>query len=325
MIWIEMSKDENHGGEDWGFTKCLWSPEYKIVSGKKQHWAYWDCMQSVKAGEIVLHLRGDKNPKFVGYSITETDGFSTIMGPSNPGPHWDYADKFYRVNLEDYQPFEPPIELGELFKNKETELRNYFNNNKRKDKNEKRLLFYVIQNSKLSRQNGAYLSEVDDDLYEILFCDKESEVNDRVREVNTYTTTSEGSGNLTFRKGQSNFSENVRDNFNHVCCYPGCEIADRNFLVGSHIARWADHPEFRGETSNGLCFCLIHDKAFELGLFTLDENLNVSINDKQLDKFHHPILNLYEANGKRIKNSKVPIGIKYIKYHWTRIGYSPKG
>lgn len=319
-----MSKDENHGGEGWKFTRCLWSPEYKIVSGNRQHWAYWDCIQSVKAGEIVLHLRGDKNPKFVGQSIAETDGFSTILRPSNPGPNWNYADKFYRVNLKNYQPFEHPVELEKLFANKEIELRNYFNDNKRKNKKEKRLLFYVIQNSMLRRQNGAYLSEVDDDLYKILFCNKESVMNDRVKEVNTYVTTNEGLSNLTFRKGQSDFSENVRNNFNHVCCFPGCEVVDRNFLIGSHIARWADHPEFRGETSNGLCLCLIHDKAFELGLFTLDENLNISVNNKRLVKFHNPILNLLEYHGKRIKNSKIPIDKSYIKYHWMRIGYSPE-
>lgn len=35
MVWIEMSKDELHGGTGWEFTKCLWAPAYKLV-GKKQ-------------------------------------------------------------------------------------------------------------------------------------------------------------------------------------------------------------------------------------------------------------------------------------------------
>lgn len=29
MVWIEMSRDEIHGGGEWGFKKCIWSPAYK--------------------------------------------------------------------------------------------------------------------------------------------------------------------------------------------------------------------------------------------------------------------------------------------------------
>ena len=28
-IWIEMSRDIEHGGNEWGFTKCIWAPTYK--------------------------------------------------------------------------------------------------------------------------------------------------------------------------------------------------------------------------------------------------------------------------------------------------------
>jgi hypothetical protein len=40
MIWIEMSKDETHGGGEWGFSKCIWAPTYK--KGKiKSSWPFW--------------------------------------------------------------------------------------------------------------------------------------------------------------------------------------------------------------------------------------------------------------------------------------------
>lgn len=29
MMWIEMSRDEVHGGGDWAFAKCVWSPTHK--------------------------------------------------------------------------------------------------------------------------------------------------------------------------------------------------------------------------------------------------------------------------------------------------------
>ena len=29
MVWIEMGRDAIHGGGEWGFKKCIWSPGYK--------------------------------------------------------------------------------------------------------------------------------------------------------------------------------------------------------------------------------------------------------------------------------------------------------
>ncbi|WP_300787650.1 hypothetical protein, partial [uncultured Akkermansia sp.] len=75
MIWIEMSRDNIHGGGEWGFTKCLWSPAYKFSSNKKRKisWLYWNNILKVQQGDIILHLRGKKHfASFVGYSIAAT-------------------------------------------------------------------------------------------------------------------------------------------------------------------------------------------------------------------------------------------------------------
>ena len=56
---------------------------------------------------------------------------------------------------------------------------------------------------------------------------------------------------------------------------------DRRFLIGSHIARWVDSPDKRGEVSNGLCLCCFHDKAFETGYFSLDDEYEVAISSKK--------------------------------------------
>lgn len=323
MIWIEMSKDEVHGGGEWGFTKCLWSPAYKIVGDTRRIWAYWDSLMRVKEGDIILHLRGDSNSKFIGHSIAETDGFITTLRPPDPGPNWSYADTFYRVNLKKFEPFDQTIELSTLFTQKGNQLMYYFNVNKAKGSDEKKLLFYVIQNGNLRRQNGAYLSEVDSELYNILFIN--SSINTTVRErlVIDQSNTYESQKTLPIRIGQSVFSKNVRDNFKHICCFPNCEVADSSFLIGAHIARWSDNSESRGDTSNGLCLCLFHDKAFEIGLFTLDDNLSVSIDIKRLSYYHSPINQIIESNGQAIKDSKIPINTKYLRHHWARIGYRP--
>ncbi|WP_147385166.1 HNH endonuclease [Paenibacillus thiaminolyticus] len=322
MIWVEMSKDETHGGGEWGFTKCLWSPAYKLVNGTRRLWAYWDSLMRVREGDIILHLRGDSNSKFLGHSIADSDGFITTFRPPTPGSNWEYADTFYRVNLKNYEPFDQTIELSTLLIEKENQLMYYFNINKAKNSDEKKLLFFVIQNGKLRRQNGAYLSEVDRELYNILFGNS---INSTVRErnVNGQSNTYESHRTLPIRVGQSDFSKNVRDNFEHICCFPNCEVSDRSFLVGAHIARWSDNPELRGETSNGLCLCLFHDKAFEIGLFTLDDNLSVSVNIERLSNYHSPINQIIEYNGQPIKKSRIPISTSSLRYHWTRIGFKP--
>lgn len=58
-IWIEMSRDEEHGGDEWGFTKCIWAPTYKKSEGKDKSWPFWDNVNKVKTGDIVFHLRGE--------------------------------------------------------------------------------------------------------------------------------------------------------------------------------------------------------------------------------------------------------------------------
>ena len=52
----------------------------------------------------------------------------------------------------------------------------------------------------------------------------------------------------------------------------------RGFLLAPHIARWSDNEQFRGHMGTGFCFCLIHDKAFEVGLYTIHKLFAVFVN-----------------------------------------------
>jgi predicted restriction endonuclease len=83
------------------------------------------------------------------------------------------------------------------------------------------------------------------------------------------------------RIGQKKFADTIKGLYQNRCCFPGCGVADPRFLVASHIARWSDNEALRGHTGNGLCFCLMHDRAFELGLFTLDGRRNVFLNPRE--------------------------------------------
>lgn len=322
MVWIEMSHDEVHGGGDWRFSKSLWAPTYKrSKTDVKSKWTYWETVNQVKKGDRILHLRGKSNTSFLGISIAAFDGVETLECPPDPGP-WGYSKSFYRVILERYEEFETPIYLKDIFASKEAILRDYFQRNKKLKK--KKSIFYVIQAGKLQCQNGAYLSECDSELFEILldakcYGENERKVSDLTDTGITYLAT-------RGRKGQNKFSESVRANFGSKCCFPECTVSEADFLIGGHIARWADHIEWSGHTSNGLCFCLMHDKAFEKGYFTLSSTGEILINES-FSRSQESLWckeNIIPFQGKKIKQSQIEISPEAVRKHHHRIGYKEK-
>lgn len=323
MFYLEMSRDPTHGGGDWDFGKCLWSPSRKPNGAK---WAFWETVLQVHQGDTVLHLRGKgQSASFVGFTTAESDGYETTERPPKPG-QWSYAKSFYRVFLKDYKPFAEPIKLSDVFQKQEGSLRRYFEDNKSKAPALRRRLFYVIQSGKLQCLNGAYLSEVDDELANIIldipnqYLQKETQSKLATEEVSTGERVME----LKARLGQEQFSEQVRNNYNHTCCFPQCQINGPFFLVAGHIARWVNNPSLRGLTSNGICLCLLHDKAFELGLFTLTLDYRVWVNKSKAASSQWAVHNLNPFHGVQLKLGQIKPSEKAIRQHWTRHGIMPR-
>jgi len=46
-------------------------------------------------------------------------------------------------------------------------------------------------------------------------------------------------------------------------------------LIASHIVGWAQAAEHRGDLSNVICLCRIHDALFEAGYWSLDDSFAV--------------------------------------------------
>ena len=80
------------------------------------------------------------------------------------------------------------------------------------------------------------------------------------------------------RKGQGIFSRRVKRNYRGRCAL--CGITEARFLVAGHIVGWAEDRENRLNPTNGICFCVLHDRAFEAGYFTLDPDLRVRISPR---------------------------------------------
>jgi putative restriction endonuclease len=200
-------------------------------------------------------------------------------------------------------------------------LRDYYYRNKAKPDSSRRRLFFVVQAGRLQCLNGAYLSEVDEELAGLLFnsLPYDYELPDSNTAFSNIIRTDEDWRELKVRINQSAFSDAIRKNFGHQCCFPECDVSDDLFLIGAHIARWADAPELRGDIANGLCLCLMHDKAFEAGLFTLSLNYCVWLNQEQIDKSEWAKAHLSSAHGKPIRRGKVMPSENSISHHWERI------
>lgn len=323
-VWLEMTRDADHGGPGWEFGKCLWAPTQK-KSGTA--WPFWDLLLRVQAGDPVVHLKGKSGKAaFVGYSIAATGGSKTQSRPSL-SKEWSHSPTYYRVDLKDFVEFPEPIHLATVFREKDAELKAYFRDNRmqRREKEKKQLLFYVLQNGKLQCLNGAYLTQLSDPLWTILFETENLERRNSEpippREPAVSTPTSELLTECRRRVGQQNFSRNVRKNFGHRCCFPGCPVDDHDFLVGAHIVRWSDSKDPRGITENGLCLCLFHDRSFELGLFTLTADLEVRVRPK--GQYSHPwvVSQLLPFEGQKISPAVRPPAVHLLEKHRSRVGY----
>lgn len=321
MLWLEMRRNPDRGISDWNFPHSMWSPTHKRGSDAK--WAFWELLLSVKIGDTILHLHGkDRAAAFIGLSIADGDGFATQDRPTRPGPY-AYAREFYRVRLRDFNAFADPMPLTRLFADSRADLRAYFEANAAKPPALKRHLFYVLQAGRMQCLNGAYLSEVDDELAGLILGPDMALGPTTARPTHVSVVTGEQIRQAAARIGQDRFSAAVRANYENRCCFPGCNVDDPRFLVGAHIARWTDAPDMRGDLANGLCLCLLHDKAFEIGVFTLTETGTVAIH-------RTPIATNGAWSGHLAKFAGVSISIpsgaikpsaRAVQMHWARIGF----
>jgi predicted restriction endonuclease len=74
---------------------------------------------------------------------------------------------------------------------------------------------------------------------------------------------------------QAFFRRTVLSGYGHRCALTG--LAHPALLVASHIIPWSADESRRADPRNGLCLNALADKAFDRGLFTLDDDLAVVV------------------------------------------------
>jgi len=121
------------------------------------------------------------------------------------------------------------------------------------------------------------------------------------------------------RVGQQQFRQVVLSAYDYKCCITGLDIP--KLLIASHIIPWNEKPSQRLNPSNGLCLSSIHDRAFDQGLITLNEHLELILSSRLIKTNQHFTRSCFEIyEGKTIKlPTKFIPAEEYLAYHRNEI------
>jgi putative restriction endonuclease len=122
----------------------------------------------------------------------------------------------------------------------------------------------------------------------------------------------------TARVGQNFFRNSVLSAYNNQCCITG--LTEPRLLVASHIIPWSQNIDNRLNPKNGLALSMLHDKAFDIGLITIEDDLtvNVSKNIDACDDYYDLSIKAYD--GKKIfLPEKFQPEESFLEYHRKNI------
>lgn len=129
----------------------------------------------------------------------------------------------------------------------------------------------------------------------------------------------ESQATVKVRRGQQFFRQSVLNAYNVRCCITGINVP--RLLVASHIKPWSGFPEDRLNPRNGLCLSSIHDAAFDAGLITLDDHLNVVLSKRLRSYFPQPSLEQnfvpYEGKPIRLPEKLAEPDPSFLHFHRT--------
>jgi putative restriction endonuclease len=113
-------------------------------------------------------------------------------------------------------------------------------------------------------------------------------------EVMDFTGASK-TAQVRIRVGQALFRRAVLSAYDNQCCITG--LAEPTLLVASHIVPWRADAKNRLNPRNGLCLSVLHDRAFDVGMITIAENMTVKVSSRRSDRtrFFETAISVYDG------------------------------
>lgn len=114
------------------------------------------------------------------------------------------------------------------------------------------------------------------------------------------------------RENQGYFRKRLLERYNGCCL---CHLSNKKLLIASHIKPWAQsNPSEKLNKYNGLLLCPNHDKVFDGGLISFEDNGTIIISER-LTSIDRVLLNL----SKEMKIEVDSNNMNFIKYHRENI------
>jgi putative restriction endonuclease len=279
--------DSKGGGEhgDVDFEKCEWSdPRHNLV----------------KTGDLIIYRRPSK--------ASETKEFY-FFGACEIGNIILILDDRYSATFSKRYPFQNYILQSDLinfkwhWKYKGETWKHFFNQ-------------YGI--NKIWKEDFVGLLKLSEgDIAHVEETDPEEEIKAIQEIANGNYSVEDKLGQIKISANQKAFSDKVKLMYNFTCAI--CGLKTKDFLIGSHIIPWAIAIDKRLDPANGICLCSLHDRAFDRGYFTINDQYVIEISERVKDDLELS-RQLQDYQGKRIK---LPMShrpkIDYLNYHKEHI------
>ena len=123
----------------------------------------------------------------------------------------------------------------------------------------------------------------------------------------------------TTRMGQRFFRAAVLSAYNEQCCITGLAIP--KLLIASHIVPWRHDIANRTNPQNGLLLSALHDRAFDAGLLTINDDMTVRVSHKytaSVGEFFSAAIGFYDGRPISLPEKFAP-DQEFLAYHRERI------
>ena len=110
------------------------------------------------------------------------------------------------------------------------------------------------------------------------------------------------------RVNQGVFRDRLLSRYEHCCM---CNVRNKSLLMASHIKPWSESsPEEKIDPDNGFLLCPNHDRLFDKGWITFEDNGKIVISD-ELEQVDRMFMNVSD----NMKISLRKENKKYLEYH----------
>lgn len=119
---------------------------------------------------------------------------------------------------------------------------------------------------------------------------------------------------VNVRVNQGKFRDLLLKRYNNKCCL--CAVKNQKFLIASHIKPWAkSEPKEKADIDNGFLLCPNHDRLFDKGYITFDDDGTIIISSK-LSKDNSMYLNV---DSKMHIEQLTKGNRKYLEFHRKKV------